>query len=131
MPMLTPGRPMPTLTCAAAGMIEPSSTAITAIALRILVLSVMLSTFQYAAGSSQKLRLQRVPVETVRATHLAKRVEDTRFHALEPAHVNVAIVVLQHLRDLVGARADAVLHVDLRRSRRARECEIDVDEVLR
>jgi hypothetical protein len=66
------------------------------------------------AALGQQLRLQRVPIETVIATDVAERLDDARLHALQAAEVDVAVVVLQHLRHLLGALANPVLHVALR-----------------
>src|SRR5690349_9615757 len=79
----------------------------------------------------EQLRLQCVPVEPPRAADVAERVDDAALHAFQAADVNVAVIVLQHAHDLVGALADAILHVRLRLLRHAREREVDVDEVLR
>jgi hypothetical protein len=52
-------------------------------------------------------------------------------HALEAAHVDMGIRIGQQRCKVGGPFAHRVLHIVARLARRAREREVDVDEVLR
>ena len=57
---------------------------------------------------------QGVPVLAVTAARIAEGLVDARFHAFEAADVDVAVVVVEEPRDVIGAGANPVLHVLLR-----------------
>ena len=71
-----------------------------------------------------------VPVGAVRFADRVERLVDAVLHALVAADVDERVVVLDQLREVIAAAADAVLDVLFLCARLAAKGELEVDQVV-
>src|SRR6266498_1668967 len=87
--------------------------------------------FHVVAALFPQHRSHTVPVHFLFAACVAKRFVDALLHALQAADVDVAVCIAEQPRNVRAPLANPVLYVALRLAGNARECKVDVDEILR